>query len=85
MENEIVEALNRQTDLLHKLIGLVNKLLAEKNIEKDWCDKYEAMEILKVCSRTLERYRKNHPELCRRELGQWRYDLNMLRMFKGTG
>ncbi|MBC7418374.1 MAG: hypothetical protein H7325_09485 [Pedobacter sp.] len=86
MENEIVEVLNRHTALLKHLISLVIKVddlivkLLEKKAfeEQGWYNAERAMEILVVGKKTLYRMRKNHPEQCMKNMGQWYYNLNVL-------
>ncbi len=86
MEHLIVEALNRQTTLLNHLIKLVGKLetqiskLEKKKALEDagWYNAERTMEILGYGEKTLYRMRKNHPEQCRRVLGVWLYNINVL-------
>ena len=86
MEQEIFAALNMQTTLLKQLISrvikledLVIKLEKKKFIEElGWYNTERAMEALDVGKKTLYRMRKSHPDYCKKHMGQWYYNINVL-------
>jgi hypothetical protein len=82
MENEIIEALNRNTVLLHQAIGLLKDLLQQRVADDYWEDHLTAMETLKMSDSTLCRLRIHHPDQCRKLMGTWYYNTKVLLMFK---
>ncbi len=78
MENEIVEALNRNTAILHHLVGLITDLTKKKTIEQDWYDANDTLRILKISKRSLYRMRHSYPDQCRKLMGKWYYNLTVL-------
>lgn len=82
MENEIVEALNRNTAMVQYLAGLINDLLNKKTVEKDWYDSIDTMEMLKIGEKTLQRMRKHHPGECKKVMGKWYYNITLLMIHK---
>ncbi len=82
MENEIIEALNRNTALLHQAIYLLKELLNQKVKDEFWEDHLTAMDTLKMSDSTLCRLRIHHPDQCNKLMGTWYYNTKVLLMFK---
>ena len=83
MENEIIEALNRNTASLHQLIAIVNDLVKQKGAKPGWLSHHKAMEELEMSRSTLYRFRLSHPELCDKLMSTWYYNVEIIKMFKG--
>lgn len=82
VENEIIERLNKHTDLLRQILDRFEQVSKQKTIEEDWYDSADSMRILKISKRSLYRLREKYPQECRRVAGKFYYNLTALLKIK---
>ncbi len=86
MEHELIEAINRQSELIKFLIRKVlnleealAKLETKTTLEElGFYNATKTMKALDCGKKTLYRLRKSHPEYVKKQMGQYYYNLKVL-------